>query len=56
MPQSPADMLRDSLYVTVGFGVITFQKLQVRRRRIEKALESHLGSPIEQARRLFGHD
>ena len=34
-----ARLARDSFYVTVGFGVLTFQKLQVRRRELESQLE-----------------
>ena len=33
---------KDAAYVAVGFGVIAFQKAQVRRREIEKQLEVQL--------------
>ena len=32
--------LKDAAYVAVGFGVIAFQKAQVRRRELEKQLET----------------
>lgn len=56
MPQSPTDLLRDSIYVTVGFGLITVQKLQVQRRKLEKLLGIHLDDSVEQVTRFFGHD
>jgi hypothetical protein len=36
--------LKDALYVTVGLGVIGFQKAQVRRRELTKQVESQLTS------------
>jgi len=43
---APDDVLRhvttfatDALYVAVGFGVLTFQRLQVRRRELEDRLD-----------------
>jgi hypothetical protein len=48
--------LRDSFYVTVGFGVLTFQKMQVQRREIEKTLDRQLAGPKEQIGRLLGHE
>lgn len=38
MGDEAARLLRDSFYVTVGFGVLAFQKLQVRRRELTKQL------------------
>jgi hypothetical protein len=38
-------LFRDTVYVTVGFGVIAFQKFQVRRRELEKSLEHQLDGP-----------
>jgi hypothetical protein len=31
--------IKDAAYITIGFGVLAFQKAQVRRREIEKQLE-----------------
>jgi hypothetical protein len=47
--------LRDSFYVTVGFGVLAVQKLQVRRRELEKALDTQLAAPREHLGRVLGH-
>ncbi len=35
--------LRDAAYVGVGFGVLTFQRAQVRRQELKKQLEAQLG-------------
>jgi hypothetical protein len=48
-------LLRDSFYVTVGFGVLTVQKLQVRRRELEKTLDHQLAGPREHLGRVLGH-
>lgn len=45
MGQDALRLFRDTVYVTVGFGVIAFQKLQVRRRELEKSLEQQLHGP-----------
>jgi hypothetical protein len=44
--------LKDTLYVTVGFGVIAFQKAQVRRRQVSERLEAQLAVTREQVQRL----
>lgn len=36
-----ADVARDALYVLVGFSVLTFQRAQVRRRELAKAINQH---------------
>jgi hypothetical protein len=51
----PFRFLRDSFYVTVGFGVLAVQKLQVRRRELERALDQQLAVPREQLGRVLGH-
>ena len=38
-----SQILRDAAYVGVGFGVLTFQRAQVRRQELKKQLESQLG-------------
>jgi hypothetical protein len=42
MPRTPlddvGDVVKDAAYVTVGLGVIAFQRLQVRRNELNKAL------------------
>jgi hypothetical protein len=47
--------MRDSFYVTVGFGVLAVQKLQVRRRELERSIDQHLSGPREQFGRVLGH-
>lgn len=48
--------LRDSFYVSVGFGVLTFQKMQVQRREFEKTVDRQLAGPRSQLERLLGRD
>lgn len=40
-----ARLARDSFYVSVGFGVLGFQKLQVRRRELERDLRRRREDP-----------
>ncbi len=40
--------LRDAAYVAVGFGVLAFQKAQVRRRELEKEFEGQSNQLREQ--------
>ncbi|WP_208029202.1 hypothetical protein [Rhabdothermincola sediminis] len=49
-------LFRDTVYVTVGFGVIAFQKLQVRRRELEKSLEQQLDGPRRLMDGLLGRE
>ncbi|MBW3614752.1 MAG: hypothetical protein KY439_05505 [Actinobacteria bacterium] len=53
--------LRDAAYVAVGFGVLAFQKAQVRRRELEKQFESQsnqwreqVGGVASELKNLFG--
>jgi hypothetical protein len=46
--------MRDSFYVTVGFGVLAVQKLQVRRRELERTVAAQCAGPREQLGRLLG--
>ncbi|MCC5953329.1 MAG: hypothetical protein JJU45_14640 [Acidimicrobiia bacterium] len=39
--ETAKSMASDSFYVSVGFGVLVFQRLQVQRRDIEKTLARH---------------
>ncbi len=48
------DLARDTLYVTVGFGVLAFQRAQVARRVLTKAIESQLGDARENLGSLGG--
>jgi len=49
-------LLRDSFYVTVGFGVLAFQKLQVRRRELASQLEPVLEGALSPIGRILGRD
>lgn len=42
MLQDARKVLEDALYVSVGLGVIAFQKAQVQRHELQKALEERL--------------
>jgi pantothenate kinase len=47
------DAARDAAYAAIGFGVLSFQRAQVRRRELERRLEERrrdLGQRAEQAR------
>jgi hypothetical protein len=49
MARSPidevADVVKDAAYVSVGLGVIAFQRLQVRRNELGKALRGQATAP-----------
>ncbi len=42
MFQDATKVLKDALYVSVGLSVIAFQKAQVQRQELQKALEQRL--------------
>ena len=44
MIEDATKVLKDALYVSVGLGVIAFQKAQVQRNELQKALEERLKS------------
>jgi hypothetical protein len=46
---------RNTFYASVGFGVLAFQKVQVRRREIEKALKPPVEAVQRQLRNVTGH-
>lgn len=41
-------VVRDAFYVTVGFGLLAFQKAQVQRNEVRKQLDSQLGEAKQQ--------
>ena len=47
MLHQATDAVKDAAYVSVGLGVIVFQRLQVRRNEVAKALEAHAGEAME---------
>lgn len=42
MPEIPS-LVKDAAYVTIGFGVLAFQRAQVQRQELTKAVEASLG-------------
>lgn len=44
--------LKDAAYITVGLGVIGFQKAQVRRQELRKSLENQLTDTREQVAKI----
>ena len=47
-PDTVRNTLKDAFYVTVGLGVIAFQRAQVQRQELRKQLESQLGDARQQ--------
>ncbi len=47
MDDDVATRLRDSLYTAVGFGVLGFQQVQLRRREVQKEL-ARLGAEVDE--------
>lgn len=43
-PERVLDAVKDAAYVTIGFGVLAFQRAQVRRQELMKAAEQRVGS------------
>lgn len=58
MPELNSDTmtkaLRDAFYVTVGLGVVTFQRAQVRRQELRKQLATQVQEAREQVTKLTG--
>jgi hypothetical protein len=44
MLEDATKVLKDALYVSVGLGVIAFNKLQVQRNELQKTVEGRLSS------------
>jgi ElaB/YqjD/DUF883 family membrane-anchored ribosome-binding protein len=47
-------LAKDSFYVSVGFGLLAFQRAQVARQDVRKALDSQLGDARTNVERLSG--
>jgi hypothetical protein len=58
MARSPIDDVshaaKDAAYVSVGLGVIAFQRLQVRRHELHKALGTVVGDRVKLLEERFG--
>ncbi len=50
MANETVRVLRNTFYASVGFGVLAFQKAQVRRRELEKAIRPPIEAIVEQLR------
>lgn len=46
MPQIPS-VVKDAAYIAIGFGVLTFQRVQVQRQELTKAIDAQLGEARE---------
>lgn len=46
---------RNTFFASVGFGVLAFQKVQVQRRELEKALKPQVEALQRQLRTVTGH-
>jgi ElaB/YqjD/DUF883 family membrane-anchored ribosome-binding protein len=56
LARQASDAARDALYVTVGFGVLAFQRAQVRRHELREQFDAQLQAgraQVEQARSDF---
>ena len=49
-----AAAVRDAAYITIGFGVLTFQQAQVRRREVVAALSAKFGTSKSRVDELLG--
>ena len=55
MGNETARVARNTFYASVGFGVLAFQKVQVQRRELEKALGPQVEAWQRQLRSVIGH-
>jgi hypothetical protein len=46
MASEPVRVLRNTFFVSVGFGVLAVQKLQVHRREVEKAVKPSIDAVV----------
>jgi hypothetical protein len=54
MANEAVRVLRNTFYASVGFGVLAFQKAQVRRREVERAVRPPVESIVEHLRAVSG--
>ena len=54
MANEAVRVLRNTFYASVGFGVLAFQKAQVRRREVERAVRPPVEAIVEQLRSVAG--
>ena len=56
MGNETARVARNTFFASVGFGVLAFQKVQVRRRELEKSLKPQVESVQRHVRSVIGHN
>ena len=56
MGNETARVARNTFFASVGFGVLAFQKVQVRRRELEKSLRPQVESVQRHVRSVIGHN
>jgi hypothetical protein len=54
MANEAVRVLRNTFYASVGFGVLAFQKAQVRRREVERAVRPPVESIVDHLRAVAG--
>jgi hypothetical protein len=54
MANEAVRVLRNTFYASVGFGVLAFQKAQVRRREVERAVRPPVEAVVEHLRGVSG--
>jgi len=54
MANEAVRVLRNTFYASVGFGVLAFQKAQVRRREVERAVRPPIEALVEHVRGATG--
>ena len=54
MANEAVRVLRNTFYASVGFGVLAFQKAQVRRREVERAVRPPIEALVEHVRGTAG--
>jgi hypothetical protein len=55
MANETVRVLRNTFYASVGFGVLAFQKAQVRRRELEATLRPPIEAAVDHLRAASGH-
>jgi len=55
MGNETARVARNTFFASVGFGVLVFQKVQVRRRELEKTFGPQIEACQRQIRAVIGH-
>jgi hypothetical protein len=54
MATEPSRVLRTTFYASVGFGILAFQKVQVRRRELERSVKPQVDAVERHLRSVAG--